>query len=63
MDAGGIRIRTEWDIDRGNPLVLRTQPQYSDMYEGTTFQYGNNCISQKKIHKSVDRAEGGQMSC
>jgi len=42
-----------------NAFVLFTQPQYSDMYEGMTFQYGNNCMSQK-IRKLVDRAEGGQ---
>jgi len=44
-----------------NALVLFTQPQYSDMFEGMMFQYGNNCMSQKKICKSVDRAEGDEL--
>jgi hypothetical protein len=59
----GLGQELTGEIDRCNPLVLFTQLQYSDMCEGMTFQYGNNCMGQKKICKSVDRAEGGDVSC
>jgi hypothetical protein len=33
----------------------------SEIYGRMTVQYGNNCMSQKKVYKWMERLKGGQM--